>query len=307
MPKITLEKLAVLSILLCLFCGEALYSNSAIPFPAERRLIDNICAAGGQASKRAEAFHLLLAIALSRKDLDTADVNRYVLALGLDYRSPASLESLRDPLVRAYAIARLPDFDPSESIVFLHGLLSADIPNDDGGQIRSAARIAYWESVLLVTAKTNQSKISQLERLLFERFDPASDSSVQTWAANKLCDLASASSLPLIRKSIAARDPFESGKQEVRFCEARVEVLSAPKRVDALSSVLRRPDVFPDFRLKRWAVGELLNLGSIRAEAELQGYDDRLRLQLPTTSQYLLWMDLHEQVAARERRRKSVQ
>jgi hypothetical protein len=253
------------------WCGPTLFANSAGPFPLERALIDRISDAARSGQSIELATRLLQDIALRRETLEGAELAR------LGIQAELSSLSLGEAFVRSYALEKLGEMATSGSETFLSQLAPGDLGEDSSGQVRSAARIAYW--ICRLRRESDPAKqLSILEDVLFEKRDPVTDSSVESWAVNELCNRGVRSSLPKIINSIKKRDPYKSGDDEVRFCEMRVNAIADhATRLEAFNSVLQGPDdPFEDLRLKRWAIDGLIGLNSTSARDVITRYLQQL-------------------------------
>jgi hypothetical protein len=237
-------------------------ASSQAPFSAETGVVDRIVVATRSSDLRIVALAALERVAEGKSlEIDASDASR----LGL------RLPELQDPYmkhlaVRAYAMRRIGDVDLFEALDYLSRQRRADFKPDESAQL--------WSAVLLGldTARLNRILGSQ-EKILFLEGALNDGGVVAWWAANELCDRGSQNSLPLIRLSVKRRTSSQRGEDEIRFCEARIEILSRDSdRTKALGSVFRLGQETDDLNLHLWAARQLVNLHLPEADRILERY-----------------------------------
>jgi hypothetical protein len=278
--------IAIFSIVFALWAGITMSASNPSPFLTQFLVIDQLFAATQVTTTRALAVQTLEAIAAGTP-LDQffaahpGDAQRLNLT---QTDKNQMFPYLLVPTVRAYALGRLGETGLADVESFLENLGPTELENDRTGQVRPAARIAYWDCRVRRLGKGDQAA-NVLEAVLFEQRDARSDGAVRSWAANELCSRGARESLPLIRQSIKSRNSLKDGDDEIRFCEVRIDILTRfATRQDALTAALRMVDDFQDFRIKRWAIEGLLKLRSPQADAALLQYANELRNSAPGTT-----------------------
>jgi hypothetical protein len=257
---------SVLLLLTCLLSGDSLR-----PFAFELQTIDKVVRYAKDAKPAsALAFAWLESVADGRPMvLDASDCRM----LGVDAVQVAGL-SLKDASVRAYALQVLGESRVPAAHEYLSRLTKDGLGRDDSQQVWPAARIAQLRSDLDLVPDPD-GRNAFLEKILGERQDAISNSAVASWAVELLCDSGARSALPSIRRSIRSREPFATGEAEIRFCEARIDVLSRDTdRSRALATALDLASANLDPHLMRWAVRQLTLLGSPFAVLELARFAD---------------------------------
>ena len=190
------------------------------------------------------------------------------------------VESLKRPAVRAYALRNLAD--TGIALSYLSNLREEDLGTDDTGEIWPAARSALQRALFLQITDPQQ-RIEFLEKAV-------EGSPGQTWALDELCDHNVLLSLPKIREAIKNRNPFQSGEDEIAFCEGRMAVLARdPDRTKALGSVLQVGDSRASMQMIRWAIDQLDRLNTAESNQKLDLFVGQIR-QLPRGS--AAWQDL---------------
>ena len=235
-----------------------------------RLLIDRIAdvAIAGTLSSNA-ALELLQQVALGRlEDIDSESLARIeLLPVGTPQRKAAFIGAS----IRAYAFQKIGEVGLEESMIFLSTLKQADIGPDTTGEMWPAAQIAL-ASVRLSRIADPQSKIEFLEGLLNPRV-PAS-----SWAVDQLCDRGSVMSMRVIRPYIGRVLSGQPGEEDIQFCEGRMQIVSSSSdRARALGSVLNVNSAPETDRLIRWAMGQLGEMDSPAAEAELVRFKNEMK------------------------------
>jgi hypothetical protein len=212
---------------------------------------------------RSVALEILERIAEGRMKGASYDLEAQVgLEAGQLHRPEFKVEE-----VRSYALRRIGELDLPEALVYLQNVKKGDLEPDMSGQMTSAAQIALREAQFN-RISDEPAKIRFLEDTTSEKGAAAS------WAVNELCNRGSYQSLPFIREQIRrtlslARDVDHAN----RFCDARMGVVSRdPDRTKALGTLLSVANGVSDSELIGWAINELNDMNSIRADAEVQRY-----------------------------------
>jgi hypothetical protein len=166
-----------------------------------------------------------------------------------------------------------------EALQYLQALTPAQVGNlgsRDSHEIWPAVQIALQEAQLLVIQSQNE-QVAFLEKAMAGSYDSYSTAKINLWAADKLCNMGSSSSLPLVEQRLRG---FYSriGEAEVRFCLERVQVVkSHPDRAKALGSVLNIGTSGSNQRLTTWAIRELGDMKTVGADAELDRFATEIR------------------------------
>lgn len=138
-----------------------------------------------------------------------------------------------------------------------------DLGEDDSHEIDVAIGLAFRQA--LVAQESNpRRRLELLKEAVLER-----SHSISSWAANQLCDTGEVASLPEIEKSIRRRIHGERGESEIRFCQARMNIIMSSDRLHALEATLMITSNEVDVRLVRWSVEQLMALQSPQADGIL--------------------------------------
>jgi hypothetical protein len=254
-----------LSLLIATTACATTVPGTAYPCEQLDRVVDQVKADPGRAPV---AFELLKLVARGMPDKIDSDA-----AVRFGIEPERLLQPVyRDLSVRAHALRKIGQLGLPESLVYLEKLTPEDFDVERGQMYRvwPPARIALHEA-LLNQIPDEAGKIAFLERTVQQRHDAGSNSAVKGWGRNQLCDRGASMSWNVIYQGIR----FSTGNpvrfaEEVKFCEDRMRIVqSAPDRVTALASALRSTGQAFDRRLMTWAVTQLLDLRSPRADAVL--------------------------------------
>jgi len=218
-------------------------------------------------SEKAAAAHFFLAkVALGRTEDITQET---LLRLGLE-SSIHKEEGFRYYYVRVYAFRKLGETGSSEAIDLLANLKPGDIGPDETQQIWPGAQVALKIAYLARTTDP-LAKVEFLEKILIQ--PRGGWGAVGHWAVEELCERGSLMSIGIIHKAVRSRMNGERGEEEIRFCEARMRVISRdPDRIKALASVLRADYGVNDDKLLRWAIHQLSAMRTRNADAELSRF-----------------------------------
>jgi hypothetical protein len=246
-----------------LFATTLCMASSLRSFHAELILLDRVYSATNTPEFGGSALSLLECIAEGRADeMDPLAASKIGLGLS-DIQNPY----LKKPEVRAYAFYRIGETHLPEALDYLARLKRADFEPDDSGLLWTAVCIGL-DTARLNSLPDPQAKIAFLENSL-----QPSGGILAWWAANELCDRGSQKSLPLIRDSIKRGSSGQRGEDEIRYCEARIQVFSRdPDKVKALVSVLRINEPLEDTNLQLWAIRQLVALHLPEADQALDRY-----------------------------------
>jgi hypothetical protein len=136
-----------------------------------------------------------------------------------------------------------------------------------------------------------QLKIEFLERIATGRA-PATH-----WAVEQLCNSGAFASRGIIQQSIRRSWPDEYGEDQIRFCEARMLVVSRdPDRVKALGSVLSVENVMEEDRVIRWAIYQLAEAHSPDAMAELDRFAGEVGKAPDSSPQKQRWSGFKQEI-----------
>ena len=247
------------------------------PYAGQRALLDRIAGvAASQSQTSAVALELLEQVALGRSAKISPESEARV-GVG---RGELQKPEFNDPTVRACAFRKIGETGLREALDFLTGIQPADAGVDPSQQVWPAAQIAL-QNARLIQIADSRAKIEFLESMLTEQ--PDSRGPVSHWAVNWLCDNGALPSLAVIQQSIRAGWSGQRGEDEIRFCEARLQVIARySDRVKALGSLLTR-DNAEDERLLLWAIYQLAALRLKDADTELNRFATEIG-SLPDTS-----------------------
>jgi hypothetical protein len=236
-----------------------------VPDPRPRLLLDRISAAAAQTETTAISLELLERVALGR----TGEIMPESAAqVGVDVVQ-LQQKGFSDSSVRAYALRKIAETGLPEALEFLRNLKQGDLGPDTTQQIWPSAQIAF-RNALLNRIEDPQLKIEFLESAVAEH---GGRGVASYWAVSRLCDDGALASLPIIQQSLRAGWSGQYGEDQIRFCEARMQVVSRyPDRVRALGSVLSVEDGTEDDRLVRWAIYQLVEMRTPSADAELNRF-----------------------------------
>jgi hypothetical protein len=258
------------------------YANSPLPYAGECRVLDQVFSAAtarSQITSPAMALSILEEVALGH----TVTLDRVLESQITGVPGYLQNSGFKSDTVRAYAFRKIGESGLPRAVEFLANITAADIGNDSSQQIWPTVQVAL-RNARLENLQGSQDKIEFLKATLTEPHDAISNSSVTTWAVNQLCDRGAYSASPEIQKSIRARMERKDGEDEIRFCEARIQVVfRSPDRVKAIGSVLTADAASEDDRLIRWAIYKLSEMGSSSAKAELDRFAAEID-NLPPTS-----------------------
>jgi hypothetical protein len=249
------------------------------PFPGERLLLDRVAsaAAPGQITSTI-ALEVLQKVALGRSHDITAQVQA---ELGLA-RGELQQNTFNDPVVRAYAFHKLGEIGVTDAIDFLENLRQEDIGSDNSQQVWPAVQVAL-QTALLNRISDPQLKIEFLQKALRSQLAIAnSHGAVAWWTANQLCDRGDLSSTAMIQEVMKAKWSDQSGEDQIRFCEARMNVISRDSdHVKALGSVLTITNSTDDDQLISWAISQLRAMRSPNGNRELKRFATEIRMLPP--------------------------
>ncbi len=243
---------------------------SAAPYPAEKTFLDQLArlAREGQSEPALLALH---AIAESSA-LSALPGSENWPALGVDSAS-FSLPGLSHDSVRYAALLNLGSLQREDQEQYLldHWVNSPDTPFE----FRMVASLAVWQS-RVARAPDPEAQARLLEQALSQKVGQFYADSVQTWAADELCNRGVSRSVDAITKAILARNALADGQKRARLCELKVAALNAhPDRREALATVLSGPDPSDDLALSSWAVDELIRLEDPTADNTLINFVTR--------------------------------
>ncbi len=171
------------------------------------------------------------------------------------------------------------------AVTYWRGLKQENFTKGELHRLWPAAQIGL-HAALVARISGRQEKIAFLEGLLTAQRDPVSDSHVDYWALDQLCDSGSLVSLSVVQRRLEegySSNPHVLDK-ELRFCEQRIRVMMTdPDPVIALHSLLTVSSDPPDRRLLYWAVERLEEMESPRADEVLARFAEKIAA-LPETS-----------------------
>jgi HEAT repeat protein len=183
--------------------------------------------------------------------------------------------------VRQYAIEKIGELAKPEADNFLIQISS----NTNESVLMLAARIAYLNSRVI----REPSQAGKM-RILLETLNHAPMRNTRSWAADELCDMGDAASLPQVRKTISDVDPFPSGKKRFNLCESKVRLLAAHTvRIDALKAAL----LDKDEELRRWGIQQLGKLKTPDADTALVNFAGVLQKNPLDENERLLNLTVH--------------
>lgn len=236
---------------------------TTIQDPRQRLLLDRISMKAAELSLTGTtALELLKLVALGRtQEISTELEVKVGLTVGQLRQKEFSSDS-----IRSYAFQKIGETDLPDALEFLATLKRNDIGVDSLGQVWLAAHYALANTLLNRIADP-QLRIQFLERTVTDR-GPAIN-----WAAEQLCNGGPVASLALVEKYLREIRSDQYGEDEIRFCEARMQVIArSPDRINALGSVLSANTGSEQDRLVKWAIYQLAEMGSSMADAELKRF-----------------------------------
>jgi hypothetical protein len=185
----------------------------------------------------------------------------------------------KDPGVRARAYGAIGRTGLAEALEYLQALTPAqvgDLGPRESHEAWPAAQIALQEARLM-QIKTPQEEVTFLENAMVASFDSYSTAKIHLWATQKLCDMGSSKSLPVIEKRL--RSLYSRiGEAETSFCRERMQIVQSHRnRAKALGSVLNIGTSSANQRLTRWAISELGAMNSAEADAELDRFSAEIQ------------------------------
>jgi hypothetical protein len=214
-------------------------ATSLLPYAGECALLDQIAAtAVTQSDTGMTALTLMEKVALGRAaDISPESEAQVGVAAGqLRQKGFSSAEA------RVCAFHDIGRIGLPEAVDFLAKLRSADMGADATGQVWPAQE--GLANARLARITDPQLRIEFLERMVRDRAPAAH------WAVEQLCNGGDLASRPIIQESIRSHLNGQRNEDEIRFCEARMHVVSRyPDRVKALGSVLSVENIMGRFRL----------------------------------------------------------
>lgn len=211
--------------------------------------------------------------------------------------------SAKDVSVRACALNAIGLLRTAEGNAFLARLGPGDFDSAAVYQLLPIAKTSLLQGKLTQASSQSEKRVL-LEAALVEVQDPIVLSRFRIWAMNAMCDLGLSASLPAIRSELKEWFSGERAEEELRFCEARVQVVgSSPDRARALGSVLNSRNTTRSNRLMVWAISELDQMNTDEARRELRRYltESAMRSGGSNTQQEALYRKLVEEALERTR------
>jgi hypothetical protein len=267
------------------------------PYYYYEQIFDRAVEATRSERLRGIAVQLLRDVAEGHPEKVSSDV---AARLGLQ---PQQLRLLtesfaKDPGVRARAYGAIGQTGLLEALEYLQALTPAkvgDLGPRDSHEAWPAAQIALQEARLM-RINGSQEQVTFLENAMATSFDSYSTGKIHFWAAQRLCDMGSTKSLPLVEKQL--RSLYSRlGEVEAGFCRERMQVVqSHPNRAKALGSVLNIGTSGANQRLTRWAITELGAMKNADAYAELDRFAAEIR-GIPPVSRNPALASFGEQMA----------
>jgi hypothetical protein len=250
------------------------------PFAYESSLLDRIGSATTAMHSRRVALEFLERVAEGKlPDIDS----KLAAQVGLkeDELQKLLAANLRHPTVRVHTLFVLGRTGLQEAVDFLSNLREENLGVGTSHRVWPAVQIALQQARLALILDPQQ-KIEFLEGILSELYRGPASGEVVSWAEDELCNQGSLISLPNIRASILRHQSIHA-EGEIRFCEARLRVLSrGPDRLASLGYVLNVGNS-EDARVTRWAIDELASMHSSKADEMLDRYATEIE-RLPAGS-----------------------
>jgi hypothetical protein len=206
------------NIVLCLsfVMGGSCLATTQAPYASQCRLLDQVLSTIGSPSQTSSiALELLEQVALGRTSAISSGAEAQVGVPTGEFQK----QEYNAPEVHACAFRAIGETDLQEAVNFLKNLKRADIGADTTEQIWPAVQDALANALLSQIAAP-RLKLEFLERTVRDR-EPAAH-----WAREQLCNSGALSSMPVVEKSIRQSWSGQYGEDEVRFCEARMQVVS---------------------------------------------------------------------------------
>jgi hypothetical protein len=253
-----------------LLVAAALGCGATTPYPgqAECGVLDRVVeAAAANPSMRPAALEIFERIAEERMVAAAVDIETKV-----GFRAgELHISNYRAYEVRSCALRDIAKLDMPEALAYLESLKREQF--DDrrfGRQVWSSAEIALREAQLN-RLPDESAQVRFLENTTAEK-------TAAWWAVQELCNRGSYQSLPFIRQHITTRVIVSQNvDRDIRFCQQRMDLISRdPDRVKALASLLSVRSGLIDSELLGWAINQLRDMNSPRADAELDRFADEI-------------------------------
>jgi hypothetical protein len=255
-----------------LLAAAALSSTATSPFPgtAECGVLERLGAAAvANPVIRSAALEIFERIAEER--MATADADLEVRA-GLT-AGHLRIANYHYYTVRSCALRAIARLDMPEALAYLASLQRAQFDDGGfGGQVWSSAQIALRE------AQFNRLPDESAKIRFLEDTTAETRSAAAWWAVDELCNRGVYQALPFIRAYLTKVNPLPRGiEHRMTFCQQRMDVISRdPDRINALASVLIVRNLGGDSDLVGWAIGQLREMHSARAEGEVVRFADEI-------------------------------
>lgn len=147
-------------------------------------------------------------------------------------------------------------------------------------ELQHAARLAYVNSRVIREPSQAGKKLILIKTM---KDDPMRN--LRSWAAEELCDMGDETSLPDVRKTIAAVDPTPSGNRRIAVCESKVRLLAKHSaKINALKEALYDKDD----EMRRWGIQQLGKLKAPEAETALVDFASGLQKDSRDSNKRLL-------------------
>lgn len=239
------------------------------------RLLDRAVGATRSDFSREAALQLLRHVAEGHPERITPDMAKAVELNPQELEGPCG----RSPGVRAKAHRAIGRTGLPEALAYLQSLTPeqfGDVRSRDRHEVWPAAQTALQEA-RLTQIKTPRDQVAFLENAVSLKYDSFETGTILVWAIQKLCDMGSSPSLPLIEKRLISLYS-RNGDAEIAFCRERMQVVQRhPSRASALGSVLDVGTSAAHQRLTRWAISELCAMRSADADRELDRFEAEVR------------------------------
>lgn len=185
---------------------------------------------------------------------------------------------------RAVAYRAIGDLGTTAAVAYLEAVRAEDFEAEqDRRQLWSAAQIAL-QGARLSQIPDRQGKAQFLETTIRDFRDVPGNGILADWAAEELCDKGMLSSYSIAESLILDRYSGTTGRETARFCELRMRTLAGnPDRIEALGSVLQVTRGLADGQLTQWAISELTEMKSSRADEIMDRFEQQI-LALPADS-----------------------
>ena len=255
--------------LIWLLWGTMCWASSPMPGTAAKLRFELVLQLVQQDSSLASpALEFMKGVAENRAAVLPVQLESQLQLRPNELQSPNYLSDL----ARAHAFRAIGRLGTPEAIAYLEGVGAEDFTPDDGHEPWQAAQEALQDA-LLEKIPNWAEKAQVLEAKIRENSAPEGNGYVANWAGERLCNSGMLASYPVVQEFLLQQDSVR-GPENARFCELRMRALaSSPDRVAALGSILTVTAGLADERLTNWAIDELTEMKSSRADEVMERFE----------------------------------